>query len=1459
MREGLRSGKLNVNSRKGSEENSVGSDSGNEKVADLVLGGPEVERESPGLRVEKNSDELDNGGFEEGGGGGGGNDDDECGSGKVGVAESAKKRKRVDSGEEIGNGDFGGEKVKEEVEECDDKPPPVCHRVLRSSVVANDGSNKVGSEEDVLDQKGDHDGCEKKLAEEEKGKCDELVNNQDGKPKRKRGRPPLAKKGESDVRGSKELKVDPMRPCKVEMEGDGSLALERGLRNRKKRKRGRPRKVQEGSGALTHKHGRPQKVQVSSEALKVKRGRTPKVQDRNVALRVKLGRPCKVEKYVHNPSESDGRLNQRLKPRLGRPVKVQKSSEVFKGGDDKEGEVSAVDKEHNPLESNGGLKKKLKCKHGIPSKMEESKVVLKGDVDKEGEGIAEDKRGLELRDRTKQNLPAYFSYQERVLIEKQLNVMRVPSKKKRKNGVDLETKENDGLPGTISMPMYAVCLENQKGLRKGRITKKDEDVESGKKATKNSVREKIVEILLDAGWTIQRRPRAGREYLDAVYVNPEGRTHWSVTLAYKMLKKHYEDGDGESTIYKTGFKFIPIPEEEFSTLKRVQLKRRDGKKKLKPKEGDCGKANDRGIISKKRHKRKLVRKFQRGKPRGKSLLPDHKKQNRRNGKRPTLLVRNAMAEADSDGDGYIPYAGKRTVLAWMVDLGTVSLNEKVQYMNPRKTRVLREGRITRDGIHCDCCSDTFTTSEFEIHAGSKLCEPFKNICLESGTSLLQCLLDSWNKQQESEREGFHKVDVHGEDPNDDACGICGDGGDLICCDSCPSTFHQSCLDIQKFPSGDWHCVYCSCKFCWMAVRNECQEDDNDDLAASELLACQLCEEKYHQTCSKEKDAESAYSDTSFCGKRCEELFKKLKKLLGVKHDLEEGFSWTLVHRADIDLSISLCDIPQKCDVAHEIECNSKIAVALSIMDECFLPIVDQRSGINLIHKIVYNCGSNFNRLNYSGFFTAILERGDEIVCAASIRILIFTITLPIIWYHRIHGDQLAEMPFIGTRYMYRRQGMCRRLLSAIESVLCSLDVERLVIPAISELKETWTSTFGFGPLEVSTNQKMKNMNMMVFPHIQMLQKPMLKLQKLQTAEEKMIVVEGPKFTELEEHQTKEEVLCKSGLRGVDINEPPVESGFRGVDINEPPVESGLRGVDINEPPVESTLQLPDGSLNITDGKCLVEFGVTCDGLEDLNKSIMDPSGSMSGLCEQIEETTENQKASPGSTLPVLDQVAVELSSQSNQGSISEKDTKSFVLPCSESEAHGSEAPVLCASREGTESFDCEVKVENHIVADNLNPYNEDSIHRSTEINTAEPCEKVFSCEFEIPVSNAVCHDSDTAIQISDGGLDFNCCHSECNRDKKTLEIHEMQNNNSAVVLASATVGVICSTSTECSVSQNMHTSKLSSEVVHQISTQIADDSKDGRTPLPVGCSCSSFQGNGLETHEVLLSAARDTN
>lgn len=41
--------------------------------------------------------------------------------------------------------------------------------------------------------------------------------------------------------------------------------------------------------------------------------------------------------------------------------------------------------------------------------------------------------------------------------------------------------------------------------------------------------------------------------------------------------------------------------------------------------------------------------------------------------------------------------------------------------------------------------------------------------------------------------------------------ICKDGGELLCCDSCPSAYHRFCLNppLEEVPDGEWKCPRCS--------------------------------------------------------------------------------------------------------------------------------------------------------------------------------------------------------------------------------------------------------------------------------------------------------------------------------------------------------------------------------------------------------------------------------------------------------------------------------------------------------------------------------------------------------------------------------------------------------------------------------------------------------------------------
>ncbi|KAM7260362.1 hypothetical protein ACFE04_016103 [Oxalis oulophora] len=843
-----------------------------------------------------------------------------------------------------------------------------------------------------------------------------------------------------------------------------------------KRKRGRPFKVK-------RKRGRPFKAKQSDGEVKLDQGRSFDYDS--------LPSGIDFVSKTPNATESDGK--EHVKRKRGRPFKVKQSVEEVKLDQgrsfDRDSLPTGIDIVSSSPNATESGRKEMKRKRGRPRKLQDS----------DGDEIHKPGRPPKMNETLKRgrgrppnghnsNKGIIYHSDEKMRKVKRKRRGRPPKAKQIDNTYNTKLTTNDQFDAFHKIKK---CLQMRRKLKQNVLKRNNSNLailskikqigergieKANDKSRRAIIRDRIVEILLNACWTIDYRPRRGKDYQDAVYCSPEGRTHWSVTKAYIKFLEHYENEHG-----KSNYTFAPILPEELSMLQKVITKRRKGNKKVHQEGCDEDIADEEVTQRRKKRKFNLLKAKDTRKivVSGKGIAAKQRGTQKR--KRYALLARNSVEDPVSQNGGYVHYDGKRTVLGWMIDMGTVPLNGKVLCINQSGRRVL-EGKITKEGINCDCCNEIFTVPRFEIHAENNLGQPFQNIYLENGTSLLHCLMESWNKQESSKLKGFHFVDVDGEDPNDDTCGICGDGGDLICCDSCPSTFHQSCLNIKhlifilpwlymiiqfdnKFPSGDWHCVYCSCKFCAMVA---------GDSADSALLTCCLCEEKYHKSCVEAED--TLYDDhgsPSFCGKKCQEIFERLKMLLGVKHELEDGFSCTFVRRSDVDPDKSVGETPMK------VESNSKLAVALLVMDECFLPLVDHRSGDNLIHNILYNFGSNFNRLNYSGFFTAILERNDEIISAASIR---------------IHGTHLAEMPFIGTRYMYRRQGMCRRLLKGIESALGSLNIENLVIPAISQLMDTWTSVFGFKPADISMKRKMKKMNMLVFPGVDMLEKPILQHQ-----------------------------------------------------------------------------------------------------------------------------------------------------------------------------------------------------------------------------------------------------------------------------------------------------------------------------------------------------------------------------
>ncbi|RAL46045.1 hypothetical protein DM860_006199 [Cuscuta australis] len=424
---------------------------------------------------------------------------------------------------------------------------------------------------------------------------------------------------------------------------------------------------------------------------------------------------------------------------------------------------------------------------------------------------------------------------------------------------------------------------------------------------------------------------------------------------------------------------------------------------------------------------------------------------------------------------------------------------------------LLDGYKKGSAIFCYCCHKEVSPSQFEAHAGcASRRKPYLNIYTSNGVSLHELSIKLSLERRAS------------SDENDDLCSMCADGGDLLCCDNCPRAFHAVCVSLPRIPTGTWFCKYCENMF----AKERFVENNVNAIAAGRVagidaleqitkrcirivdslhaevgvcvlcrshdfstkgfgpqtvIICDQCEKEYHVKCLEEHNMDvlkELPKEKWFCSKECSNIHFALQKLLS------EG---------ELSLPDSLLQIIKKKNQGKTLEENSVhdvkwrllsgimsseetrvwLSGAVSIFHDCFDPIADSStSRLDLIPTMVY--GRNFKDQDFSGMLCAMLLVNSSVVSAGVIRIF---------------GKELAELPLVATSLDCQGKGYFQSLFACIESLLRSLGVKSLVLPAAEEAESIWTKKFGFQKINPEELKHYKeNYQVMVFHGTSMLQK-----------------------------------------------------------------------------------------------------------------------------------------------------------------------------------------------------------------------------------------------------------------------------------------------------------------------------------------------------------------------------------
>ncbi|ESQ51267.1 hypothetical protein EUTSA_v10016165mg [Eutrema salsugineum] len=419
------------------------------------------------------------------------------------------------------------------------------------------------------------------------------------------------------------------------------------------------------------------------------------------------------------------------------------------------------------------------------------------------------------------------------------------------------------------------------------------------------------------------------------------------------------------------------------------------------------------------------------------------------------------------------------------------------------------------GIHCSCCNKVVSPSSFEAHAGcASRRKPFQHIYTTNGVSLHELSVVLSMDERFSIRE------------NDDLCSICKDGGELLCCDTCPRSFHTVCAYLPSLPSERWSCKYCVN----MVEREKFVESNQNAIAAgrvhgvdaiaeitkrcirivssfgSELpsvcvlcrghsfcrlgfnsrtvIICDQCEKEFHVGCLKEHniaDLQELPEDKWFCSLGCNKINTSLgDRIVHGEEKLSNDFL-NSIRKKQKPNEESCPDENTTPDIRWRVlsgkltssdDTKVLLAKALSILHERFDPISESGTRGDLIPAMVY--GKKAKGQDFSGMYCTMLTV-DEVIVSVGI--------------FRIFGSELAELPLVATSRDCQGQGYFQCLFACIENLLGSLNVKHIVLPAADEAKSIWTDKFGFTKMtQEEVNEYRKDFSVMVFHGTSMLRK-----------------------------------------------------------------------------------------------------------------------------------------------------------------------------------------------------------------------------------------------------------------------------------------------------------------------------------------------------------------------------------